>query len=97
MVSLAGFGPTGCSPSDSEKFPLIYDPAQVASKEDLEQIEEAVRRQGELYLISINIVSTKTAGATTGSDSFRPSSGKKYHLSKGGEGWKIEKVEAWSN
>jgi len=79
------------------KFPLIYNPANFVSAEEIRQIEQLVRGQGERYVVSINIVNTNKAGATTGHGSHRPSSGRSYDLSRTAAGWKIDSVEEWKN
>jgi hypothetical protein len=81
---------------DSE-FPFIYNPASFVSVEEIRQIEQLVRDRGERYVVSINIVSTNKAGATTGHGSHRPRSGRKYDFSRTAEGWRIDAVEEWKN
>jgi len=78
-------------------FPYIYNPADFVSAEEIRQIEQAVRAKGERYLVSINIVSTNKAGATTGHGSLRPRSGRKYSLGRTADGWRIDAVEEWKN
>jgi hypothetical protein len=78
-------------------FPYIYNPADFVSAEEVRQIEQAVRARGEHYLVSINIVSTNKAGATTGTGSLRPRSGRKYSLERTADGWRIDAVEEWKN
>ena len=84
------------SQSDSQ-FPYIYNPANFVSDAEIHQIEQLVRDRGERYLVSINIVNTNKAGATTGHGSLRPSSGRSYDLSRTAEGWRIDNVEEWKN
>ena len=81
---------------DSE-FPHIYNPANFVSAEEIHQIEQLVRNKGERYVVSINIVSTNKAGATTGHGTHRPRSGRKYDLSRAGGEWRIDSVEEWKN
>jgi hypothetical protein len=78
-------------------FPYIYNPANFVSGEEIRQIERVVRAKGERYLVSINIVSTNKAGATTGHGSLRPRSGRKYSLHRSADGWRIDAVEEWKN
>jgi hypothetical protein len=78
-------------------FPYIYNPANFVSADEIRQIEQVVRAEGERYLVSINIVSTNKAGATTGHGSLRPRSGRKYLLDRTADGWKIDGVEEWGN
>jgi hypothetical protein len=78
-------------------FPYIYNPADFVSAEEIRQIEQVVRGKGEHYLVSINIVSTNKAGATTGHGSLRPRSGRKYSLDRTVDGWRIDAVEEWKN
>jgi hypothetical protein len=78
-------------------FPYIYNPADFVSAEEIRQIEQIVRAKGERYLVSINIVSTNKAGATTGHGSLRPRSGRKYSLDRTADGWRIDAVEEWKN
>ena len=79
------------------KFPLIYNPANFVSAEEIHQIEQLARDRGEQYLVSINIVNTNKAGATTGHGSHRPRSGRSYELSRTANGWRIDSVEEWKN
>ena len=79
------------------EFPLIYNPASFVSAEEIRQIEQLVRDRGERYVVSINIVSTNKAGATTGRGSHRPRSGRKYNLTRTIDGWRIDAVEEWKN
>ncbi len=81
---------------DSE-FPLIYNPANFVSTEEIHQIEQLVRDRGERYIVSINIVNSNKAGATTGHGSHRPRSGRSYDLSRTPAGWRIDAVEEWKN
>ena len=81
---------------DSE-FPLIYNPASFVSAEEIHQIEQLVRDRGERYVVSINIVNTNKAGATTGHGSHRPRSGRTYDLGRTANGWRIDAVEEWKN
>ena len=81
---------------DSE-FPLVYNPASFVSTDEIRQIEQLVRDRGERYVVSINIVSTNKAGATTGHGSHRPRSGRTYDLSRTADGWRIDSVEEWKN
>jgi hypothetical protein len=81
---------------DSE-FPLIYNPASFVSAEEIRLIEQVVRGRGERYVVSINIVSTNKAGATTGHGSHRARSGRTYDLSRTAGGWRIDAVEEWKN
>ena len=78
-------------------FPLIYNPASFVSTEEIRQIEHLVRDRGEHYVVSINIFSTNRAGATTGHESHRPRSGRKYDIRRTADGWKIDSVEEWKN
>jgi hypothetical protein len=78
-------------------FPYIYNPANFVSEEEIRQIEQVVRAKGERYLVSINIISTNKAGATTGHGSLRPRSGRKYSLDRSTDGWRIDAVEEWKN
>ncbi|MEJ0088941.1 MAG: hypothetical protein WDM80_04195 [Limisphaerales bacterium] len=79
------------------QFPYIYNPAGFVSDAEIHQIEQLVRDRGERYLVSINIVNTNKAGATTGHGSLRPNSGRSYDLSRTAEGWRIDAVEEWKN
>jgi hypothetical protein len=81
---------------DSE-FPIIYNPASFVSVDEIQKIEQLVRDRGERYVVSINIVSTNKAGATTGHGTHRPRSGRKYDISRTPDGWKIDSVEEWKN
>jgi hypothetical protein len=78
-------------------FPYIYNPASFVSADEISQIEKIVRGRGERYLISINIVNTNKAGATTGHGSLRPRSGRSYSLARTAEGWRIDGIEEWKN
>ena len=78
-------------------FPYIYNPANFVSAEEIRQIEQVVRGKGERYLVSINIISTNKAGATTGHGSLRPRSGRTYSLDRTADGWRIDAVEEWNN
>ena len=78
-------------------FPLIYNPASFVSTEEIRKIEQLVRERGERYVVSINIVSTNRAGATTGDGSHRPRSGRKYDVRRTADGWKIDSVDEWKN
>jgi hypothetical protein len=79
------------------KFPVIYNPANFVSAEEIHQIEQLIRARGERYIVSINIVNTNKAGATTGHGSHRPRSGRSYDLSRTANGWRIDSVEEWKN
>ena len=79
------------------QFPYIYNPASFVSDAEIRQIEQLVRDRGERYLVSINIVNTNKAGATTGHGSLRPSSGRSYDLSRTADGWRIDAVAEWKN
>ena len=83
--------------SRDSKFPLIYNPANFVSAEEIHQIEQLVRDRGERYVVSINIVNTNKAGATTGHGSHRPRSGRSYDLSRTANGWRVDSVEEWKN
>ena len=79
------------------EFPLIYNPASFVSAEEIHQIEQLIRDRGERYVVSINIVSTNKAGATTRHGSHRPRSGRTYDLIRTPDGWRIDAVEVWKN
>jgi hypothetical protein len=81
----------------NSEFPIIYNPAGFVSAEEIQQIEQLVRDRGERYVVSINIVSTNKAGATTGHGGHRPNAGRTYDLSRSAAGWKIDAVEEWKN
>jgi hypothetical protein len=94
VIGVACFGFLGARDSG---FPLVYNPASFVSPDEIRQIEQLVRNRGERYVVSINIVSTNKAGATTGHESYRPRSGRKYDVRRTADGWKIHSVEEWKN